>query len=135
MGSTSSTPVKDKQTFTLKTQAKLVSEATIGTQEIKKAHVYLTSPAFKKRVISDLNANFVDDKKIKIFVDSLKVQNDLTVLIQGTIKVLKKESEEERLVKDGLETVLPHSAAGGEPMPPRQKFQIRFETGKTSVVF
>lgn len=68
-------------------------------------------------------------------MDSLKVQNNLTIEIKGKIKVLKKESEEERLVKDGLETVLPHSAAGGEPMPPRQKFQIRFESGKTSLDF
>lgn len=63
MGSSSSTPVKDNHAFTLKTEAKLVSETSIGAQEIKKVHAYLTSPAFKKRVVSDLNANFAEDKK------------------------------------------------------------------------
>lgn len=135
MGSSNSIPVKDNHKFTIKTEAKLVSETTIGAQEIKKAFLYLTSAAFKKRVVSDLNANFVEDKKIKIIVDSLKVQNNLKIVIEGTIKVLKKESEEERLVKDGLVTVLPHSASSGEPMPPRQKFQIRFESGMTSIDF
>lgn len=135
MGSGNSTPVKDNHKFTLKTEAKLVSESAIGASEIKKTYTYLTSSAFKKRVVSDLNGNFTEDKKIKIVVDSLKVQNNLKISIEGTVKVLKKESEEERLVKDGLETVLPHSAATGEPMPPRQKFEIRFESGKTSLDF
>lgn len=136
MGSGSSTPVKDKQKFILKTQAKLVSEDKIGSQEMKiKSHSYLTSPAFKKRVTLDLNANFIENNKIKIVIDSLKVQNNLKIVIEGTIKVLKKESEEEYLVKDGLETVLPHSAATGESMPPRQNFEIRFESNKTAVSF
>lgn len=135
MGSGSSTPVKDKQKFILKTQAKLVSEDKIGSKEMKKAYSYLTSPAFKKRVTLDLNANFIENNKIKIVIDSLKVQNNLKIVIEGTIKVLKKESEEEYLVKDGLETVLPHSAATGESMPPRQNFEIRFESNKTAVSF
>ena len=133
MGSSNSTPVKNNHKFTLKTEAKLVSESAIGTKEIKKAYEYLTSTTFKKRLVADLNGNFTG--KLKVIIDSLNIQQNLRIEIKGTIKVLHKESEEERLVKDGLLTALPHSSAAGEPMPPRQKFEIRFRSEDTSLVF
>lgn len=136
MGSSSSTPVKDNQKFTIKTEAYLIGdEVAIGSQEINKAYAYMTSPAFKKRILFDLNSNFVYDKKIKIVIDSLKVQKNLKVVIEGTIKVLKKESEEERIVKSVLKDALPQYSSQGEAMPPRQKFRIVFKSGETSLTF
>jgi plasmid replication initiation protein len=130
MGSGSSKLVEDKQKFTLKVDAKLVSEETVDAEDRKKALAFLSSPAFKKRANTDLNNNF---ETIKISIDSLKVQNNLKVVIMGTIKVLKKISESEDLVKDGLETVLPHSAAAAGIMPGKSpKFDIRFSNASVA---
>lgn len=131
MGASSSKLVEDKQKFTLKVDAKLVSEGTVEAEDRKKALAFLSSPAFRKRVNIDLNNNF---ETIKVSIESLKVQNNLKLVIMGTIKVLKKESEPEDLVKDGLETALPHSAAAAGIMPGKSsKFDIRFSNA--SVVF
>ena len=135
MGARNTTPVKDGQKFTLKTEAKVVSESTVGAGERKKVLAFLETAAFKKRILADLNSNFVHDKRIKIFVDEIRTTSNLKVTLKGHISVLKTESEPEYLVKDGLETALPHYSAAGESMPPRQPFQIRFMDSDTSVEF
>lgn len=136
MGATNSSPMKDKEKFTIRTEAALISEEDITAKDRQKAIAYLNSPAFKKRATFDLQSNFINDKKIKIIVDSIKVQNNLNVVIHGTVKVLKAESESKDLVKSVLEDVLPKYSSQGEQMPSRSShFRIQFKSSSTSVEF
>jgi hypothetical protein len=136
MGASNSVPVKDKEKFTIRTEATLVSDDEITAKDRQKALSYLNSPAFKKRAQFDLQSNFADGKKIKIVVESIKVQNNLKVTIQGIVKVLKPESESKDIVESVLEEAIPQYAAQGEPMPGGSaKFEIRFKSSATSVDF
>ena len=47
MGARNTTPVKDGQKFTLKTEAKVVSESTVGAGERKKVLAFLETAAFR----------------------------------------------------------------------------------------
>jgi hypothetical protein len=136
MGATISSPIKNKEKFTIRTEAALISDEGITAKDRQKAIQYLNSPAFKKRATFDLQSNFMNDKKIKIIVDSIKVQNNLTVVIHGTVKVLKAESEPKDVVKSVLEGVLPQYSSQGERMPTRSShFRIQFKHSSTSVEF
>jgi hypothetical protein len=136
MGSASSSPVKDNEKFTIRTEALLISEEEITAKDRQKAIAYLNGPAFKKRATFDLQSNFIEDKKIKIIVDSIKAQNNLVVVIRGSVKVLKAESEPKDLVESVLEDVLPKYSSQGERMPTSSShFRIQFKASKTTVEF
>ncbi len=134
MGSKNSTPVKNGQKFTLKTKAEIMSDETITQNMRDVAFTYLRSSAFKKRATNDLNNNFESDGKIKISIDNINVNKNLSLTIVGNIKVLKKESEEIYLVEDSLVTALPHSSSAGEHMPKKSsKYRIQFVSDDTTV--
>ncbi len=136
MGGTNSVPVKNNEKFTLRTEANLVSDSEISTTDRQKAVKYLNSQAFKKRALFDLQSNFSEQKKIKVLIDSIKAQPNLNVVIQGTIKVLKAESELKNIVKSVLEEALPQYSSQGKPMPGGSShFQIRFKSSATSIDF
>ena len=136
MGGTNSVPVKNNEKFTLRTEVNLVSDREISTTDRQKAVKYLNSPAFKRRAVFDLQSNFVEQKKIKVVIDSIKAQPNLKVVIKGTIKVLKAESELKDMVKSVLEEALPQYSSQGEPMPGGSShFQIRFKSSETSIDF
>jgi hypothetical protein len=134
MGSKNSTPVKNGQKFTLKTKAKIMSDDTITPTMRDNVFTYLNSSGFKKRATTDLNNNHAEDGKIKIMIDNISVNKNLSLIITGNIKVLKKESEETYLVEDSLVTSLPHSSSVGEHMPKKSgNYRIQFIRDETSV--
>lgn len=136
MGAKNSSPVKDKEKFIIRTEASLISDEGITAKDIQKAISYLNGPTFKKRATSDLQSNFMYDKKIRIIVDSIKAQNNLKVVIQGSVKVLKPESEPKDLVKSVLKDALPQYSFQGEQMPTRSShFRIQFKSSAMSVEF
>lgn len=135
MGAKNSSPVKNNEKFTIKTTAYLVSDKEITPKDQQKAIAYLNGPTFRKRATFDLYSNFIYDKKIKIIINSIKAHNNLKVVIQGTIKVLKPESESKDIVISVLEEALSKYSAQGESMPPRPcHYSIRFKYDETSVV-
>ncbi len=132
----SSEQIKDNSLFTITTKAHPVKTNNDGDDDRKNIFKYLTSPAFKKRVLHVLNSNFLDDKKIKISISNISVGKNLNVKIQGKIDVInKKNGEMLYLVKDGLKTALPHDSATGEHMPSRKStYRISFHQDDTKVV-
>ncbi len=133
--SQSSEGVPNNASFIITTKAHLIKQKEGGNEDKTPILKYLKSPAFKKRASSDLNSNFASGKKIKAHITNITVSDNFNVKIEGQIKVIgKKESEMIHLVKDSLETSLPHFSASGEPMPnSKSTYRIQFKESDTKV--
>ncbi len=133
--SQSSESVPDNARFIITTKAHLIKQKEGGNDDKKPILNYLKSPAFKKRATSDLNSNFESGKKVKVTITNITVSDNFNVKIEGQIKALnKKEGEPLYLVKDSLETSLPHYSSSGEPIPNgRSTYRIQFKESDTKV--
>lgn len=133
MGSSSSKLVENNQKFVINTTAYINTDEKNKKEINAKAYDYLNSNSFRKIITYYLNSNFMEEGKIKILIDSIKITKALKVIIHGTIRVIKKESEDYAIVKSVLESAIPHYSLTAEHIPKKAKFSIKFKESSTDI--